>query len=156
MTTFKKLVAYSLLVIGMTSVISAHANVVKVYKSTGPHGEIRYSQELPRDAKNVEVLEFRRDGRQNTAGAQAAPTIDPAASAQQNQMTQLEQQVKDLQSRETAQRCQSLRNNLANLNIGGRIYEMDGSGNRVYLNAQEIDARRARTQQAISQFCSGS
>lgn len=134
---------------------TASANVVKIYKSVGPHGEVRYSQDVPRDAKNLEVLEFRSDGRTNTVGQMAAPTVDPNIVAQQNQMNQLEQQVKELKDKENAQRCNSLRNNLANLNIGGRLYEMDANGNRVFLNDQEIQSKRARTQQAISQFCSG-
>lgn len=132
---------------------TASANVVKVYKSVGPHGEVRYSQDVPRDAKNLEVLEFRSDGRTNTVGQMAAPTVDPAA--QDPEKAQLQKQVDELQKRENAQRCNALRNNLANLNIGGKIYEMDANGNRSYLNDQEINSRRARTQQAISQFCGG-
>lgn len=133
---------------------TASANVVKIYKSVGPHGEVRYSQDVPRDAKNLEVLEFRSDGRTNTAGQMAAPTIDPNVAAQQNQMLALEQQVKELKDKENAQRCQSLRNNLANLNIGGRLYEMDKNGNRVFLNDQEIQSKRDRTQKALNDFCS--
>lgn len=133
---------------------TASANVVKIYKSIGPHGEVRYSQDVPRDAKNLEVMEFRSDGRTNTAGQMAAPTIDPNVAAQQNQMLALEQQVKELKDKENAQRCQSLRNNLANLNIGGRLYEMDKNGNRVFLNDQEIQSKRDRTQKALNDFCS--
>ncbi len=150
-----KFALIALLLASASSVMTANASTIKVYKSTGPHGEIRYSQSLPRDAKNVEIIEFRSDGRQNTAGTQAAPTVDPQAAEQQNRLAQAEQQIKDLQDRENAQRCQSLRNNLANLNIGGRIYEMDANGNRVFLNAQEIESKRARTQQALSQYCGG-
>lgn len=150
-TALKTLASVALIALCST----ASANVVKIYKSVGPHGEVRYSQDVPRDAKNLEVLEFRSDGRTNTVGQMAAPTVDPNVAAQQNQMLALEQQVKELKDKENAQRCQSLRNNLANLNIGGKIYEMDANGNRSYLNDQEINSRRNRTQQAISQFCGG-
>lgn len=135
--------------------ILANANTITVYKSIGPHGEVRYSQIPPRDSKNVEAIQFRGDGRINTPGDYAAAPIDPNQQAQQNQVTELNQKVQELEERENARRCQTLRNNLANYNIGGRIYEMDASGNKVYLNDQEIQARRDRTQQAIAQYCSG-
>lgn len=151
MKTLKSLANVTLLAsILMTG--TAFANVVKVYKSIGPHGEVRYSQDVPRDAKNLEVMEFRSDGRTNTAGQMAAQPIDP--NAQQNQqMAQMQQQIDELKKKENAQRCQALRNNLANLNIGGKIYEMDANGNRSFLGEQEIASRRDRTQQAINQFC---
>lgn len=148
-TALKTLVSVALIALCST----ASANVVKVYKSIGPHGEVRYSQDVPRDAKDLEVLEFRSDGRTNTVGQMAAPTVDPNAPLDPEK-AQLKQQVDELEKRQNAQRCNTLRNNLANLNIGGKVYEMDDKGNRSYLNDQEINSRRARMQQAINDFCS--
>lgn len=100
-------------------------------------------------------FEFRSDGRVTQQGQYAAPPIDPAQAQNNQQVAELNQKVKELEERETARRCQSLRNNLANYNMGGRIYEMDASGNKAYLNDQEIQVRRERTQQAIAQYCTG-
>lgn len=137
--------------------MSSNANTVNVCISKGTHGEMKYSQVVssanPASSCNGEVVGFRADGRQNTPGEMAAPTIDPNATAEQSRAAQLEQQIKEMEARETAQRCQNLRNSLANLNMGGRVYELDASNNRVYLNQQEIDTRRTRTQQTIAQFC---
>ncbi|MDO5768225.1 MAG: DUF4124 domain-containing protein [Psychrobacter sp.] len=143
-----------LLTMGITNV-----QAIEVYKSIGAHGEVKYSQHKPRDAKNVEVIEFRSDGRQNNAGQMAGKT-DPnqqqnAPSAEEQRVAQLEARLKDQEQQANAQRCQTLRNNLTNLNVGGRIYEMDANGNRKYLDGREIELKRERMQKAIDQYCSG-
>ena len=74
--------------------------------------------------------------------------------AEAQRVAQLEARIKEQEANANAQRCQSLRNNLTNLNVGGRIYEMDASGNREYLDSREIELKRERVQQAISQYCS--
>ena len=130
---------------------------VQVYKSIGTHGEIKYSQHPPQNGKNVEMIEFRSDGRQNTpgqlAGKTAANQADTNQSAEQQRVAQLEARIQDQEAQANAQRCQSLRNNLTNLNVGGRIYEMDASGKRQYLDSREIELKRERVQQAIGQYC---
>lgn len=134
----------------------AFANTYTVYKSVGTHGEVKYTQTAPKGVKNVEVLQIRYDGRQNNTGELAPPPVDANETAEQNKTSELERRLKEMEERENAQRCRTLRNNLANLNIGGKIYEMDDKGNRTYLNSQEVDTRRTRVQQAISEFCQSS
>ncbi|MER1973851.1 MAG: DUF4124 domain-containing protein, partial [Psychrobacter alimentarius] len=41
------------------------SQAIQVYKSIGAHGEVKYSQHAPQNGKNVELIEFRSDGRQN-------------------------------------------------------------------------------------------
>ncbi|GAA0318547.1 DUF4124 domain-containing protein [Psychrobacter aestuarii] len=138
----------------MTTTSASQA--IQVYKSIGAYGEVKYSQYPPQNAKNVEVIEFRSDGRQNNPGqlagktdANQAAALDPEAQ----RIAALEARIKEQDANANAQRCQSLRNNLTNLNVGGRIYEMDDSGNRRYLDGREIELKRERVQQAIDQYC---
>lgn len=139
------------------SMNASHA--IQVYKSIGVHGEVKYSQHAPQNASNIEVIEFRSDGRQSNAGQMAGKTDanqnSPAQSAEEQRVAQLEARIKDQEAQANAQRCQSLRNNLTNLNVGGRIYEMDANGKRQYLDGGEIELKRERVQQAISQYCTG-
>jgi MFS superfamily sulfate permease-like transporter len=138
------------------SMNASHA--IQVYKSIGAHGEVKYSQHAPQNGNNVEVIEFRSDGRQSNIGQLAGKTDanqnDTAPDAEQQRVAQLEARIKEQEANANAQRCQSLRNNLTNLNVGGRIYEMDASGKRQYLDSREIELKRERVQQAISQYCS--
>lgn len=147
------------LMIGGLLLATSPSHAVVVYKSIGVHGEVKYSQHPPRDARTVEAIEFRSDGRQVNAGEMAGrteATQPPEAQFNQDQrVAQLEQRLKEQENQANAQRCQSLRNNLTNLNVGGRIYEQDDAGNRKYLDNREIEIRRDRIQQAINQYCTG-
>lgn len=139
------------------SMNASHA--IQVYKSVGVHGEVKYSQHPPQVGSNIEVIEFRSDGRQTSAGEMAGKTDasqnNNAQTAEEQRVAQLEARIKAQEAQANAQRCQSLRNNLTNLNVGGRIYEMDADGQRQYLDGREIEQKRERVQQAINQYCSG-
>ncbi len=140
----------------------------RVYAELGDKNEIKYLQFHP-DAPSCTAisdtpiraalannkcvyLDIRSDGRVNTPG-QTADNTNPDAAALQNRNADLQRQINEAEARETAERCRVLRNNLANLNIGGRLYDIDDNGNRSYLTEQEINSRRERIQQAINQFC---
>ncbi|MEK6203129.1 MAG: DUF4124 domain-containing protein [Psychrobacter sp.] len=157
-TPAKLLISISTACMIMLSMNASHA--IQVYKSIGTHGEVKYSQHAPQEGRNIEVIEFRSDGRQNNAGQLAGKTEAnqniPTQSAEEQRVTQLEARIKDQEAQANAQRCQSLRNNLTNLNVGGRIYEMDSDGKREYLDGREIELKRERVQQAITQYCNGS
>ncbi len=139
----------------MLSMNASHA--IQVYKSVGAYGEVKYSQHAPQNGKNVEMIEFRSDGRQADAGQMAGRTSSNSGEtpkdAEAQRVEQLEARIKEQDANANAQRCQSLRNNLTNLNVGGRIYEMDANGQRQYLDSREIELKRERVQQAISQYC---
>lgn len=159
-TTIMNTASKLLVMLGTACVLSLSMNAshaIQVYKSIGVHGEVKYSQHPPQNGTNVEVIEFRSDGRQNNAGQMAGrtstdqntSTLDPEAQ----RIAQLEARIKEQEASEIAQRCQSLRNNLTNLNVGGRIYELDDSGQKKYLDSREIELKRERVQQAIGQYC---
>ena len=157
-TATKLLVSASMAGMLMLSMSASYA--IQVYKSIGAHGEVKYSQHAPQNGKNVELIEFRSDGRQNNAGEMAGKTdasqSSNAQTAEQQRVAQLEARIKEQEAQANAQRCQSLRNNLTNLNVGGRIYEMDANGKRQYLDGREIELKRERVQQAIDQYCGNS
>ena len=139
--------------------LTMHAShAIQVYKSIGAHGEVKYSQYPPQNSKKIEVIEFRSDGRQTDAGKMAGKTNAtqnvPTQSPEDQRVAQLEARIQEQEANANAQRCQSLRNNLTNLTVGGRIYEMDANGKRQYLDSREIEVKRERVQQAITQYCS--
>lgn len=156
-TASKLMVGVSATCIFALSMNTSHA--IQVYKSIGAHGEVKYSQHAPQQGKNVEVIEFRSDGRQTDTGQLAGRTDAnqnrDTQSAEDQRVAQLEARIQEQEANANAQRCQSLRNNLTNLNVGGRIYEMDASGKKQYLDSREIELKRERVQQAISQYCTG-
>ncbi|MGP5069088.1 DUF4124 domain-containing protein [Psychrobacter faecalis] len=135
-TATKLLLSISTACMLMLPINASHA--IQVYKSIGAHGEVKYSQHAPQS-----------DGRQSNAGQLAGKTeANQAApqSAEEQRVAQLEARIKEQEAQANAQRCQSLRNNLTNLNVGGRIYEMDTNGKRQYLDGREIELKRERVQ----------
>ena len=89
-------------------------------------------------------------------GVYCFPLVYLSQTAEEQRVAQLEARIKEQDAQANAQRCQSLRNNLTNLNVGGRIYEMDASGKRQYLDGREIELKRERVQKAIDQYCGNS
>ena len=152
------LMVLCLVAVSLWTLSANDSHAVQVYKSVGAHGEVKYSQHQPKDNKKFELIEFRSDGRQNSAGQMGGKTQanqnEVPQSAEDQRVAQLEARIKDQETQANAQRCQSLRNNLTNLNVGGRIYEMDASGKRQYLDSREIELKSERVQKAISQYCS--
>lgn len=135
--------------------VQAQQNIV-YYETTGAHGETLYTQLPPTDGRTYTTHTVRVDGRQNIPGQLAGETSDtqqqatPAADAR---VAELERQIKQQEEARRLQECQSLHNNLQNLNSNGRIYETDAQGNRNYLDKNAIADKRTRIQQAIDQHC---
>lgn len=65
-TATKLLLSISTACMLMLPINASHA--IQVYKSIGAYGEVKYSQHAPQNGRNIEVIEFRSDGRQSNAG----------------------------------------------------------------------------------------
>ncbi len=159
MKSSEKSISKLLMAMGLATLATfslAPANAVEVYKSIGPNGEPRYTQEKPRNVAEFDTISLRNDGRREQQGEMAGKTNTPQVA----KLTQAEQQALMLQERMRKEeeqglvrKCQALRNNLTNLNIGGKIYETDEQGNKKYLSDSEINDKKAKIRQAIAQFC---
>lgn len=130
-------------------------NAATYYKWTDSNGVPHYSQYAPTngvDLKKVQVINTRELGSPATTSATAGTNGAPASTAmnpEQKRIAELEAQQK-MQDQE---RCKALQNSLSNLNVGGRVYEMDSKGERKYLDGREIELKRQKVAQAISQYC---
>lgn len=140
--------------------VSSHA--ATYYKWLDKNGVPHYSQYAPTigvNLHNVQVVNTRELG-PSSSGATTASNVRGAASSapatqtpEQKRTAELEAQNQQLKKQQDAERCKSLQNTLANLNQGGRIYEMDGKGERKYLDGHEIELRRQQVAQTVNQYC---
>ena len=134
------------------------SNSATYFKWTDKNGVPHYSQYAPTNGVNlhkVQVVNTRELGPSSSAAA-AVPNASSAAPTQnpdQKRNAELESQNKLLKKQQDQEHCKSLQNNLANLNVGGRVYEMDDKGERKYLDGREIELRRGKVAQAINQYC---
>lgn len=143
---------------GIMALSAVNGNAVTYYKSVGSHGEIKYTQFPPAKGK-FEMIELRSDGRRVDTG-QMANNADQnaqgnAPTAQDQEKQAMQKRIDELEKQDNIRRCQSLRNNLANLNSGGRIYEQGENGSKQFLDDKAIEQRRSKIQQALNQYCSG-
>ncbi|WP_066805136.1 hypothetical protein [Moraxella oblonga] len=144
---------------------TAHAGTTTVYHvksqskfmQTNPKGVLCTPIDV-KDNNDCKIMSMRDDGRMADAGqmatlperATAAPA--PTSSAEQR-ADEAEKALKEQQAKILAEKCQAMRTNLAAYGTGGRIYETNANGERVYLNDQEISSKRQRTIDAIEREC---
>lgn len=136
-------------------------NAATYYKWTDSNGVPHYSQYAPTngiDLKKVQVINTRDLGPATSTAAPAtangsAATASAPLTPEQQKIAELEAQNKAQQKIQDQERCKALQNNLSNLNVGGRVYEMDSKGERKYLDSREIELKRQKVAQAISQYC---
>lgn len=136
-------------------------NAATYYKWTDSNGVPHYSQYAPTngiDLKKVQVINTRDLGPATSTAAPATANGSTATASapltpEQQKIAELEAQNKAQQKIQDQERCKALQNNLSNLNVGGRVYEMDSKGERKYLDGREIELKRQKVAQAISQYC---
>lgn len=143
---------------------TAHASTTNVYHlksqskfmQTQPKGVVCTPIDV-QDNNDCKIRPMRSDGRVADSGRmsslpeQATPTA-PTSDAQK-MMDEAKKMIDDQNAKIMAERCQTMRTNLAALNTGGRIYDTNANGERVYLNDQEISSKRQRTIEAIEKDC---
>ena len=151
-----------LLSLMLSPFVMASSNAATYYKWTDKNGVPHYSQYAPTNGVNlrqVQVVNTRELGPSSRAPATAgnstgaASGASPTLTADQKRAAELEAQNQQLKKQQDAERCKSLQNTLANLNQGGRVYEMDDKGERKYLDGREIELRRQQVAQTVSQYC---
>lgn len=151
-----------LLSLMLSPFVMTSSNAATYYKWTDKNGVPHYSQYAPTNGVNlrqVQVVNTRELGPSSSAPATAGNTkgaasgVSPTLTADQKRTAELEAQNQQLKKQQDAERCKALKSTLANLNQGGRVYEMDNKGERKYLDGREIELRRQQVAQTVSQYC---
>lgn len=159
-----KFIRLTTLLLTGTLFATANANTTTVYHIKS---QSRFMQTAPKgvvctpisvqDGNDCKIMSMRSDGRTADSGRMASlpeqavpnvPSVDPNAENEQ-----LKKERDALIAREKEERCKTMRTNLAAFSTGGRIYETNANGERVYLNDQEISSKRQRTIDAIEKDC---
>ncbi len=133
-----------------------------IYKSIGKYGEVKYSQFSPETHTKAEVIQMRSDGRPSQPGLFAPATTDPNGvnlnlasnipTRNNPNNTPTTSKPSDPNSA-TPSQCQKLRDNLSNLQAGGKIYESKADAVRRYLNPVEVAVKIESTQKLLAQYC---
>ena len=146
----------------LSPLLIATSNAATYFKWTDKNGIPHYSQYAPTNGvslRKVQLINTRELGPSSSAPATAsnakgAASATPATQTDdQKQNAELKAQNQLLKKQQDTERCKSLQDTLANLNQGGRVYEMDSKGERKYLDGREIELRRQQVAQTVSQYC---
>lgn len=122
----------------------------EIYRWTDANGQVHFGEAPRAGAVQVEVKP-------------PAPQQDAAAAERQqrserfSQARREEQQQADAKNREqqakSAQECQQLREQYAELEHGGTFYKVDAQGERQYYNEAQLDSARSRLKARLAQRC---
>ncbi|WP_394375559.1 DUF4124 domain-containing protein [Stutzerimonas frequens] len=123
----------------------------QIYRWTDAEGRVHFGQRPAAGAEQIEVRPqvVERDDQTREREARSERFFDARRQEQQAAREQASQ-TREAQEQE----CQSLRNRLSQLQLGGRFFRNDAAGERVYYSDSELEAARQHLAARISQVCS--
>ncbi|KZX50897.1 hypothetical protein FIU84_05480 [Stutzerimonas frequens] len=123
----------------------------QIYRWTDAEGRVHFGQRPAAGAEQIEVRPqvVERDDQTREREARSERFFD---ARRQEQQAAREQASQTWAAQE--QECQSLRNRLSQLQLGGRFFRNDAAGERVYYSDSELEAARQHLAARISQVCS--
>jgi Domain of unknown function (DUF4124) len=147
--------------------LGAAAAQAQVYKCLDSSGRVFYSQNpCPPSMKRETMSPRGIPPAPSAAPADAAPdkaSKGPVTPAQQEQAFQKRQQDAAKTAKEADQKsaeaqmreanCRNARQRLANLDIGGRISQINEKGERYYMDDSAIETGKAQARADVSQYC---
>jgi len=123
----------------------------QIYRWTDAEGRVHFGQRPAAGAEQIEVRPqvVERADQTREREARSERFFD---ARRQEQQAAREQASQTRAAQE--QECQSLRNRLSQLQLGGRFFRNDAAGERVYYSDSELEAARQHLAARISQVCS--
>lgn len=147
--------------------LAATAAQAQVYKCLDSSGRVVYSQNPCPPSMKRETMAPRgippAPAAAPAEGADKASKSGPQTPAQQEQAFRKRQQDAGKTAKEAEQKtaeaqmkeanCRNARQRLANLDIGGRISQINEKGERYYMDDSAIETGKAQARADVSQYC---
>ena len=130
------------------------AEAEDVYKYKDAQGHLVYTDQRPTGpAERVTVDSASKPTTQDVTRSRAQREAADRMVAESLQRDKTRVAAEAAANAERAKQCSAARSENARFAYGGRLYQIDPQGNRVYYSAQEIDAHRAAAARAMAEFC---
>jgi hypothetical protein len=136
---------------------TCHAIAHDIYKTVDAEGHVTYSDHaLSPQSKKVTIDVIQGDPAEaaRLAKERALVNADAAQQAKLSQQRAAEQQAQEAQKALQQRKCEAARSRFATFAAGGRIFNIDEQGNRVYYSDEEIEAQRNSAKVAMDSACS--
>ena len=150
------------------ALLAAAAAQAQVYKCLDANGRTVYRQDpcppsMTREAMQKGGISPAPAAPADVAAGKGDVKSGPKTPAEQEQAFRKRQQDASKAAKEAEQKtaqaqakeanCTSAKQRLAQLEIGGRISQIDDKGERYYMDDAQIESGKARARADISQFC---
>jgi hypothetical protein len=127
----------------------------KVYKWVDSQGNVHYG-ERPPSTQQADELRIRSHAPSGSATPASKPQsanefLDSLDKERQEKAEASEKSAKEKEI--TQKQCERARKQMATLNVGGRMFEMQADGERKYLDDADIQRRKKEAQAAIDKWC---
>lgn len=135
---------------------AAGAAATGVYRWVDEEGKVHYSDvppaEQPQQAERIQVRTTPADPEKAAALAEARKKAADA-QAEQEAEARKNAQAAAAEAARRAQKCAMARSNLRQLVNTNRAFEPTADGGRRYYSDAELDARRAKAQARVNEYC---
>jgi len=145
---------YSLVLLLGLVVFSA-AQAGEIYKWVDKDGTVHYGQQ-PQDlsAEPMNIKVPKSSAPSEPQNPTTAANQQPAAEGQSEEEAALRQAAEKKQQDAQKHNCQIAMKRLATITAGGRIYEVDEQGERVYWDDNTRQSKLAEAQKDVDKWCS--
>ena len=122
----------------------------EIYRWTDANGQVHFGEAPRAGAVQVEVKAPALQ--QDAAAAERQQRSERFFQARREEQQQNSEKAQQQQAK-TAQECQQLREQYAELAHGGTFYKVDAQGERQYYDEAQLDSARSRLKASLAQRC---
>ena len=127
--------------------------IAEVYKWVDEHGQTHYGEKAPvTNAQQIQIEEVTADKSMEKYNQEREKLL---RIYEEERNTKKDEDLKaEKLKAEKEQKCQNLKTEIANLQRGGRVYyNVDDSGERIFLSEEEVSARIKNMQNDYDKYC---
>lgn len=132
-------------------------NVVcaEVYKWIDANGKVHFSQTPPdKSAEKVEIRDDRLEVDEENNHSGIEKEKEYLEYLKQERLDRAENKAKENQKKEKLEeRCKKKLANYQDLNAGGRYYELDAQGERIFLSNDQFDKTKKELKKFLDNYC---
>ena len=176
MSKFSSPIVKFIILILLSFIVASNAQAGKVYRWVDKSGKTHFSQTPPsadtreydvRFAKEKSlpepVKDIKNTGKDgDTKAKDEKAEKKEAAKTPQQRLAEIEKAraeqakiatEKAKQRDERLKKCKQAQSNMRNIEQGGRIYDVDKDGNRLYWDDSKRASKKTETQELVEKFC---
>ncbi len=146
---------FVLLLLGCVSQV-AYAGV---YKWVDDNGHVQYGERPPATASQVKPMKLKPSPPQSAEAQEEYSSRAMKRKQEQEQKQKQEAKLEAIVAKERAiaevheKNCKVARSNLNTITMGGRVFNMDDKGNRIFVSDAQRESKTQEAMKAVEKWC---